>query len=110
MKKKIVQDTAAFIEAIAEKRERNVQFARSLVTEALSLKSSDALKNNLIDIIQIVKRKLITYTNNKLKMENEYKIIEVKATSLEKIAFFLSDPNILVLLLFSRAPLHIPRD
>ena len=101
MKKKIVQDTAAFIEAIAEKRGRNVQFARSLVTEALSLKSSDALKNNLIDIISNSEEEVITYTNNKLKMENEYKIIEMKATSLEKIAFFLSDPNILVLLLLA---------
>ena len=101
MKKKLVQDTAAFIEAIAEKRGRNVQIAKSLVTEAISLKSSDALKNNLIDIISNSEEEVIAYTNNKLKMESDYKIIEMKRTPIEKIAFFLSDPNILVLLLLA---------
>ena len=101
MKKKVVQDTAAFIEAIAEKRGRNIEYARLLVVDALSMKSSDALQKNLIDIVANSEREVIEYTNNKLHLESEYKIEEIKATSLEKIAFFLSDPNVLVLLLLA---------
>lgn len=101
MKKKVVQDTAAFIEAIAEKRGRNIQYARSLVTDALSVKSSDALQKNLIDIVSNDEKEVIEYTNKKLNLENKYNIVEIKTTTLEKIAFFLSDPNILVLLLLA---------
>lgn len=101
MKKKVVQDTTAFIAAIAEKRGRNINLAKAMVTDALSLKSSDALKSNIIDYIVNNEYELIKLANEKLQLEKDFKIIELKTTSIEKIAFFLSDPNILVLLLLA---------
>jgi membrane-bound serine protease (ClpP class) len=99
LKKKIVQDTTAFIAAIAEKRKRNVTLAKKMVKEALSLKSSDALKGGIIDYIVNDEQSLISLVNDKYQYKKNFNIVELKRTKIEKIAFFLSDPNILVLLL-----------
>jgi len=51
MKKKMEQYTASFIEAIAEKRHRNVEWARSAVIESASITSEKALQLKVIDLI-----------------------------------------------------------
>jgi len=51
MKKKMENDTASFAKSIAEKRNRNVDWARSAVLESASITAEEALEKNVIDFI-----------------------------------------------------------
>ena len=51
MKKKMENDTASFAKSIAEKRNRNVAWAKSAVVESASITAEEALKTNVIDFI-----------------------------------------------------------
>ena len=51
MKKKIENDTASFAESIADKRERNGEWARSAVLESASITAEKALELKVIDLI-----------------------------------------------------------
>lgn len=48
---KIVNDAAAFIRSIAEKRNRNIQWAEEAVRKSVSVTETEALNNNIIDFI-----------------------------------------------------------
>jgi membrane-bound serine protease (ClpP class) len=51
MKKKMENDTVGFIETIADKRHRNVEWAKSAVTESEVISAEKALELNVIDFI-----------------------------------------------------------
>ena len=51
MKQKIENDTASFAQSIAEKRHRNVDWAKSAVLDSASITAEDALDKNVIDFI-----------------------------------------------------------
>jgi membrane-bound serine protease (ClpP class) len=51
MKKKMENDTASFAKSIAEKRNRNVDWAKSAVLESASITAEEALDKNVIDFI-----------------------------------------------------------
>jgi membrane-bound serine protease (ClpP class) len=51
MAKKIENDTAAFVRAIAERRSRNVDWAEKAVRESVSITSSQALHERVIDLL-----------------------------------------------------------
>ena len=51
MKKKMEQYASSFIETIAEKRHRNVEWARSAVIESAAISAERALELNVIDLI-----------------------------------------------------------
>lgn len=51
MKKKMEQFTASFIESIADRRHRNVEWARSAVIESASITAEKALELKVIDLI-----------------------------------------------------------
>ena len=51
MKKKMENDTASFAQSIAEKRNRNVTWAKSAVLDSASITAEDALDKNVIDFI-----------------------------------------------------------
>jgi membrane-bound serine protease (ClpP class) len=51
MKKKIEEDSAAYMRSLAEKRGRNVELAEKGVTEAKSFSDSEALAGHLIDAV-----------------------------------------------------------
>ncbi|MEA3306093.1 MAG: nodulation protein NfeD, partial [Candidatus Omnitrophota bacterium] len=48
---KILHDTVAFIKALANERNRNVEWAEKSVAESASITEEEALKNNVIEII-----------------------------------------------------------
>lgn len=99
MAEKVMNDTVAFIRSIAEKRKRNADVAAEMVTQSLSLTASQALEKNIIDTVVNSERLLIKEASGKINISDQAKIEELKPSSLQKIAFFLSDPNVLVLLL-----------
>lgn len=51
MERKIINDASAYIRGLAELRGRNVEWAELAVREAASLSSSEALENNVIDLV-----------------------------------------------------------
>ena len=51
MKKKMENDTASFAQSIADKRHRNVAWAKSAVLDSASITAEEALKTNVIDFI-----------------------------------------------------------
>jgi membrane-bound serine protease (ClpP class) len=51
MKKKAENDTASFAQSIAEKRQRNAEWARSSVLESASITAEKALELKVIDVI-----------------------------------------------------------
>ena len=53
MKQKMENDTASFARSIAEKRNRNVDWARSAVLESASITAEEALDKNVIDFIAV---------------------------------------------------------
>jgi membrane-bound serine protease (ClpP class) len=50
MEKKVINDAVAYIRGLAEKRGRNADWAEQAVREAVSLSSSAALEQNVIDL------------------------------------------------------------
>lgn len=51
MERKAINDAAAYIRGLAELRGRNADWAERAVREAVSLQASEALENNVIDLI-----------------------------------------------------------
>ena len=51
MSKKIVNDMVAFVKGIAKKRGRNITWAERAVRESVSVTETEALKNNVIDLV-----------------------------------------------------------
>ena len=51
MGKKMVNDAAAYIRSIAEKRGRNAEWAEAAVTESVSISDTEALKRHVVDLV-----------------------------------------------------------
>jgi membrane-bound serine protease (ClpP class) len=58
--RKIEEDAAATIRALAEQRGRNAELASRFVTESKSITSGEALDGNIIDLIASSERELLT--------------------------------------------------
>jgi len=108
MMEKATNDAAAFIRSIAEKRHRNIDWAEKSVRQSLSLSETEALKENVVDLISKNLDSLIVQLNGK-KVETSagIKTINTKNANLEfiemtiiqKILDIVSDPNIAYILL-----------
>jgi membrane-bound serine protease (ClpP class) len=96
--KKIENDTIAFMKSIAEKRGRNVQAATQTVLNSKSFTSSEALQSKLIDLIVNSDSELLKKIEEKYQEKN-LSPVYIKPDIYEKISIFLSDPNVLMLLL-----------
>lgn len=51
MAKKVINDMAAFVKSIAEKRGRNVEWAEKAVRESVSVTETEALEKKIIDLV-----------------------------------------------------------
>ncbi|ADD67309.1 protein of unknown function DUF107 [Denitrovibrio acetiphilus DSM 12809] len=99
MAQKIENDTVAFMRSIAEKRGRDVESAVSTVTDSKSYTAKEALSLGLVDQVTNTIDEVSEAAGLKLGFQPG-KVVHLTATPLQKVAFFLSDPNVLVLLLF----------
>ena len=108
MSEKATNDAAAFVRTIAEKRQRNVAWAEDAVRKSISITETEALDNNVVDIIaknlpdllnQIdgsqveLPDRTVTLSTRDARIEN----IEMGWS--EKVLDILSDPNIAYILL-----------
>jgi len=108
MMEKATNDAAAFIRSIAEKRHRNIDWAEKAVRQSLSLSETEALKENVIDLIsKNLDSLIIQLDGKKVEIADGIKTINTKnakidfieMTIIQKILDIVSDPNIAYILL-----------
>jgi membrane-bound serine protease (ClpP class) len=108
MSNKATNDAAAFIRTIAEKRNRNLEWAEDAVRNSVSITETEALKKNVIDMIalddkEILRRvdgKTIAVASGNLVLNTKGATIETYEMSfIEKMLDTISNPNIAYILL-----------
>lgn len=108
MNVKATNDAAAFIRSIAEKRNRNLDWAEEAVRNSLSITNNQALESNVIDLIaanekellQLIDGRTVELPTGKITLQTKNSsIVYVEMGSLDKIFDFISNPNIAYILL-----------
>jgi membrane-bound serine protease (ClpP class) len=108
MRAKIINDSAAYIRALAEERGRNADWAERAVREGVSTTARQALELKVIDIVaediddllkQIDGRKVKVASGQKTISTADLVLETAEPTMLEKILAFISHPNIAVILM-----------
>ncbi|MBR9997437.1 MAG: nodulation protein NfeD [Cyclobacteriaceae bacterium] len=108
MMEKATNDAAAFIRTISEKRHRNVEWAEDAVRKSLSITETEALTENVIDLVANDVRDLLelidgkeveTVGGRKVLHTKNAEIIELDMSLTQKLLSILSDPNLAYILL-----------
>jgi membrane-bound serine protease (ClpP class) len=103
MNEKITNDAVAFIRTIAEKRNRNAGWAEDAVRKSVSITSSDALQDKVVDLVathiedllQQIDGRTIALSRGNATLQTAHARIETSEMSFaEKILDIISDPNI----------------
>ena len=104
---KIINDTVAFIESIAEVRQRNVEMARSFVITSMSITAEEALEHKVIDMLASSRDQLLEALHGRevTQQDRPLQIVSAKARvvpyqpSLRQEALeLLGNPNLFYLL------------
>lgn len=108
LRAKAINDSVAYIRALAEERGRNADWAESAVRDAVSVTANEALRLGVIDFIASDIDDLLTQMNGQtvevasgektLNTEN-VQLERVEATLIERILNFIADPNVAVILM-----------
>lgn len=107
LRRKIVNDAAAYIGELARENGRNVEEARKMVTEASNLGASEALELNVIDVIADDYPSLFRQIDGTEIAAKDLTIETPEGTTVERIEMstwktildVLIDPNIVALML-----------
>jgi membrane-bound serine protease (ClpP class) len=108
MERKIVNDAAAFMQSLAQKKGRNVQWAEDAVRKARSSSAEEALKLGVIDLIANDLQDLLNKLDGRQVIKNGEKfILKTKGAPIskqnmnwrERLLLLLTDPNFAYLLL-----------
>ena len=105
MSEKIINDMVAQAKSVAETRNRNAKWVEDAIRESVSVTETEALKENIIDLIATDTDDLIKQLNGRelkdrgiLKLDNVKKV-SIKETLRTKILKTISNPNIAYILL-----------
>lgn len=107
MNSKATNDAAAFIRSIADKRNRNLEWAEDAVRNSVSITEREALEKNVIDIIATDEQDLLNQLDGRIiqlpfgKKELKTRGASVEAYSMsswEKVLDIISDPSIAYIL------------
>ncbi len=105
---KATNDAAAYIKSIAEQRGRNMKWAEDAVRKSVSATETEALKNNIIDIVandlnsllsEIDGRKVKTTYGEKTLKTSGAKTVRHEIGLRHKILNLISDPNVAYILM-----------
>jgi membrane-bound serine protease (ClpP class) len=108
MSKKVTNDAAAFIRSIAEKRHRNLVWAEEAVRESKSITETEALKNNVIDLISPNLDSLLSQIDGRIiVVQQDSVVLHTKYAHIETIEMgwgesllnIFSDPNVAYILM-----------
>ena len=105
MSEKVINDMVAHAKSVAEERGRNAKWVEEAIRESVSVTETEALKDNIIDLIAEDTDDLIQQLNGReikekgvLKLDKSERVI-VEPTLRTKILKTISDPNIAYILL-----------
>jgi membrane-bound serine protease (ClpP class) len=105
MSEKIINDMVAQAQSVAEKRGRNAQWVEDAIRESVSVTETEALKENIIDLIAEDTDDLIQQLNGRelkdktvLDLANPKKVV-LEETLRTKILKTISNPNIAYILM-----------
>ena len=107
MNEKATNDAAAFIITIAQKRQRNFQWAEDAVRKSLSITETEAVNTKVVDLLAKNDRELLALVDGKsIEVSTGTKTLHTKNASVEtiemgffeKILNIISDPNIAYIL------------
>jgi membrane-bound serine protease (ClpP class) len=104
MKKKMENATASFIETIAEKRHRNVEWARSAVVESAVIKADKALELNVIDLVadnmpDLLKQLDGRKVGDKILQTDGAAVVEIPMSPWERFSQLILRPEVMFLLM-----------
>ena len=107
IKAKIANDTVAFIESIAEFRGRNKTVARAFVLESMSITATEALEQNIVDIVAASPTELLVALDGRTVEQNGKTltinsmgadIVDYQPSLRQKFLELLGNPNLFYLL------------
>ena len=107
MSAKATNDAMAFIRSIAKKRERNANWAAQAVSNSVSLTETEALENNVINLIASNDQELLNKINGKnvtvssgtVTLQTQHATVQSLEMGWgEKMLNILSDPNVAYIL------------
>jgi membrane-bound serine protease (ClpP class) len=105
MSEKVINDMVAQAKSVAEKRGRNAKWVEDAIRESVSVTETEALKENIIDLIAMDTDDLIKQLNGReikdrgiLKLD-DVKKVTIKETLRTKILKTISNPNIAYILM-----------
>ncbi len=106
MEGKMVEDTAAFIRAIAEKRGRPVEPAELAVRKSIAYSAKECMNNHLIDFIAdstegLVHQIAVAHPALKLPATGKIDTLDYRYTFREKLLSRLASPELVFLLLLA---------
>jgi membrane-bound serine protease (ClpP class) len=104
MKKKMENDTASFAKSIAEKRNRNVEWAKAAVLDSASITAEDALDKNVIDFIaedmtDLLKQLDGREINGKALQTTDAKVVEIPMNAFEQFSQLFLRPEVMFILM-----------
>jgi membrane-bound serine protease (ClpP class) len=108
MRAKVINDSVAYIRALAEERGRNAEWAEKAVREAASVTSREALELGVIDFIaenradlikQLDGRTVKTAKGERTLSTANLSLEEIEPTLIERILGFIANPNVAVILM-----------
>ncbi len=107
LRRKIVNDAAAYIGELAREHGRNVQVAREMVTKATNLGAREALQKNVIDVIAADYADLFGQIDGErtepkgltISTPSATRIDRVELSTWKRLLDLLIDPNIIALML-----------
>ncbi|UCG05417.1 MAG: nodulation protein NfeD [Desulfobacterales bacterium] len=105
MNEKVINDMVAHAKSVAESRGRNVQWVEDAIRDSVSVTETEALKENIIDLIAKDTDDLIAQMNGRsvkdkgvLKLDDVNKVV-LEETLRTKILRTISNPNIAYILM-----------
>ncbi len=104
MKEKMANYAISYIETIAEKRHRNVEWARSSVKESASITADKALELNVVELIATDMNDLLTKlhdreVNGRKLNTSGATIVDVKMSAQERVFQMLWRPEVMFILM-----------
>ncbi len=108
MGQKIENFTSAFIEAIADERDRNVEWAAQAVREAVAVGADEAVELDVVDLVARDREELFEQISGmQVMVDGEPRTLqlvglevrEIERTGLERVFDFIANPNVAMFLM-----------
>lgn len=108
MERKVLEDAVAYIRGLAERHDRNADWAEQAVREAVNLTASEALELNVIDVVAESVEDLLQQVHGRtVKMEigerildtENLQVVEVEPDWRSRLLSVITNPNIAYILM-----------